>query len=270
MRLGASLAIGAAALLTVLLLAVALATGGRGHAVIAAGRQVLVGASNLAGDARALADDRFAGLGLTVNAVHLQGASRSSQAEILQAAAIHPGEAILGLDLNAIRARVERVGWVDNARVIRLFPDTIVIAVKERPLMAVWQHHGRQDVVTVDGHVVGAVEARSLRGLPLIVGDGANLDAQAILAEVASRPRLASRIWAVRRVDGRRWDLVLKDGCVILLPADDEAGGLARLDALDRASKVLELGLARVDLREPNFTVVRPRTAVPTTIAHGV
>ena len=50
------------------------------------------------------------------------------------------GEGILGLDLQRIRGRVERVGWVEEAKVVRLLPDTLVIAVKERRPVAVWQH----------------------------------------------------------------------------------------------------------------------------------
>ncbi len=44
-----------------------------------------------------------------------------------------------GLDLNDLRARVESVGWVKEAKVVRLLPDTLFIAVKERPRLAVWR-----------------------------------------------------------------------------------------------------------------------------------
>ena len=127
--------------------------------------------------------------------------------------------------------------------------------------MAVWQHHGRQDVVAVDGHVVDHVEPAVVHALPLVVGDGANTEAAALLPQIYARPRLVQRLWAVRRVDGRRWDLMLKDGGVIMLPASDEAAALRRLDQLEADARVLELGLARLDLRDANFIVVRPRTA---------
>ena len=71
------------------------------------------------------------------------------------------------------------------------------------------------------------------------------------------------------RVDGRRWNLRLKDGGNILLPATDEAAALKRLDALDRTAKVLDLGLARLDLRDPDMVVVRPREAAAPALAGG-
>ena len=63
------------------------------------------------------------------------------------------------------------------------------------------------------------------------------------------------------RVDDRRWDLRLKDGSLIQLPATNEEGALIRLDQLDQKSRILELGFARVDLRDPEMVAVRPREA---------
>jgi cell division protein FtsQ len=31
------------------------------------------------------------------------------------------------------------VGWVKDAKVVRMLPDTVLIAVEERPALAVWQ-----------------------------------------------------------------------------------------------------------------------------------
>ena len=222
--------------------------------------------------ARGAGDSRFANLGLRVGVVHLQGASAPARDEIMQAAALKTGTPILGVDLGAVRARVEKVGWVEHARVIRLLPDTMVIAVMERPLMAVWQHAGRSVVVANDGTVVGSVDPARFSRLPLIVGEGANVAARDVLPELARRPALAARVNALVRVDQRRWDLRLRDGGVIELPAQDEAAALRALDNLDQKGRVLSLGLARIDLRDPEMVVVRPRggAALITTTMHGV
>ena len=62
---------------------------------------------------------------------------------------------------------------------------------------------------------------------------------------------------------------MMKDGGVIMLPAQDEGSALARLDGLDRTAKILDLGFARVDLRDPEMVVVRPRGAAGQTLAGG-
>ena len=242
-----SRALGVAALCLVLALAlvVVLATGGRGQ--------------YLASLARQATDTRLGSVGFRLDAVHLQGASRSAQGDILKAAAVPLGAPILTLDLAAIRQRVERVGWVERARVVRLLPDTLVIAVDQRPLMAVWEHAGRAVVVASNGAMVTKVDPAHFTTLPLIVGDGANLAAARILPLVFARPRLAQRLDALVRVDGRRWDVRLKDGCLIMLPATGEDAALRRFDQLDRQSRLVELGFARIDLRDPEMVVVRPR-----------
>ena len=132
-----SVAMVSALLLVCLALAAVLATGGRGPA--------------LAAGLRGAADTRLASLGFRVQTVHLQGAEPIARGEIIQAARPPLGAPILTVDLGTIRARVERNGWVASAKVMRLLPDTLVIAVAQRPLMALWQHGGRVDVVAANG-----------------------------------------------------------------------------------------------------------------------
>jgi len=194
-----------------------------------------------------------------------------AQKAILKAAGLAHGGSILALDLDGVRKRVEQVGWVSRARVIRLWPDTVVIAVDQRPLVAIWEHNGRAVVVATDGTVVGRADPNRFAALPLIVGDGANLAAAAIIPAVSARPRLADRLEALVRVDDRRWDLRLKDGALIQLPAGEEQAALIRLDQLDRKSRILDLALARIDLRDPEMVVVRPRTGpAPNLASRGV
>jgi len=210
-----------------------------------------------------------AGLGLKVRTVHLQGASPEASGDILRAAAVGAGAPLLGVDLEAVRQRVEQVGWVRRARVIRLLPDTIVLAVEQRQLIAVWEHAGRVAVIDAEGVVAPEAQPARFSNLPLVVGEGANTAAAAILPAVSSRPRLASRLEALVRVDDRRWDLRLKQGALIQLPADDEEAALIRLDQLDQKARVLDLGLARIDLRDPEMVVVRPRRAAAAGVSEG-
>lgn len=240
-------------LAAVLIAVVILATGGRGARLLA--------------DTQAAARSDLATLGFRVGVIHLQGASPAAQKEILQAAALKPGSPILDVDLAAVRDRVETVGWVAHAKVIRLFPDTVVVAVTQRPLLAVWEHAGRTYVVADNGAVVNEVDPGHFGALPLIVGDGANTAAAEVLPLIAERPRLSAHVDALVRVDDRRWNLRLKDGGLVLLPAVDEASALKRLDGLDRTAKILDLGLARIDLRDPEMVVVRPRQAAAPALA---
>ncbi len=241
-----SVVIASAAVLGLAAVAV-LATGGRGAALVSA--------------AAGAVDARLGATGFRVAHVELQGVSAAAAADVLRAADVRAGLPILGLDLEAVRARVEGVGWVRSARVLRFLPDTVVIAAAERPRLAVWQLNGRTYVIDKDGAPIPEADAGRFADLPLVVGEGANEAAGAVLPLLAARPRLLARVDALVRVDGRRWDLRLKDGGIVQLPATGEDGALLQLDQLDARARLLELGFARVDLRDPETVTVRPRGA---------
>jgi cell division protein FtsQ len=189
----------------------------------------------------------------------LQGASPQASADILKAAALPKGAPLFGLDLDAARQRVEHVGWVKSARLVRLFPDSVVIAIDQRKLDAVWEHGGQVSVIDQDGVVAPEADPARFSNLPLVVGDGANEAAADVLPLVLAHPRLADRLDALVRVDGRRWDLRLKGDTVVQLPAVDEEAALIKLDQLDQSSRILDLGFSRIDLRDPEMVAVRPR-----------
>jgi cell division protein FtsQ len=209
-------------------------------------------------------DSAFIGMGFKVAAVTVQGATPAAAADVLKAAALGKGEPILHLDLAAVRARVERVGWVKSAKVVRLLPDTIVIAITERQTMAVWQHAGRTLVIDSTGRAIPEADPAQFGDLPLVVGEGADQAAPAVLPLLTSRPRLMTKLDAIVRVDDRRWDLRTKEGALIQLPAAGEAQALSRLDGLDAQSRILDLGFARIDLRDPDMVTVRPNDAPAT------
>jgi cell division protein FtsQ len=236
--------VGAAAVLT-LALAVTLATGHRGQRLVAT-----VGAG---------IDNRFGAAGFRLKTIEVQGASKLATADIVKAARIYQDQPLLGIDLNALRARVESVGWVKEAHVVRLLPDTLVVSVVERRQLAVWQHAGRQLVIDEHGRPIPEADPARFATLPLVVGEGGAEHAPEILPVIAQRPRLMSQMDALVRVDDRRWDVRMKDGSLIQLPADGVEAALMQLERLDQRSRILELGFDRIDLRNPDVVAVRPR-----------
>ena len=234
----------------------ALATGGRAQAL-----------GHAVGD---VIDGRMAAVGFRLEKVHIEGASKDALPVMKQALGFYRGQPLARMDLDAVKAKVETVGWVRDVKVLRLLPDTLVITVSERERLAVWQHAGRVEVIDPEGRAIPEADASRFSALPLVVGEGANESAGAILPLIAQRPRLMSRLEALVRVDGRRWDLRLKDGSLIELPATNEDSALIQLDQLEQKARVLELGFARIDLRDPEMITVRPRGGSAETAPSGV
>ena len=228
----------------VVLLATVLATGARAERIgVSIGRGV---------------DGVTASLGLKLDRVFIEGESPEATAAIQRAVQLNADQPMTSIDLEAVRQRVEAIGWVKSARVVRLLPGTLIVHVIEHDRLAVWQAGGRNVVIDSHGTEIAGADAGRYPDLPLVVGKGAEQAASEVLPLIAQRPRLASRVEALVRVDERRWDLRLKDGSLIQLPASNQEAALIQLDALDQRERLLELGFARIDLRTPEEVAVRP------------
>lgn len=229
--------------------------------------------ARIAGAAHGGFASNMALFGFKLDKVHVQGAPDMAKADILRASGLYKNEPVLDMDLDEVRARVEAVGWVKEAKVVRLLPDTLVLHVVPRQTLAVWQHGGVAQVIDDEGRVIREADPGRFPDLPLVVGAGANEAAGVIMPIMRTRPHLLERTEALVRVDGRRWDLRLKDGSLIQLPAVGEDSALIQLDQLNERSRVLELGFERIDLRDSETIAIRPRheaaLTTPSTVAGG-
>lgn len=203
-------------------------------------------------------DGAAAGMGLKLEKVFIEGESPEATATIQRAVQLYADQPMTSIDLDAVRQRVEQVGWVKDARVVRLLPNTLIVHVTEHDRLAVWQAGGQNRVIDSHGVVIAGADAGRYPNLPLVVGKGAEQAASEVLPLIAQRPGLQARVEALVRVDERRWDLRLKDGSLIQLPATDQDAALIQLDALDQRERLLELGFDRIDLRTPGEVAVRP------------
>ena len=163
------------------------------------------------------------------------------------------------VDVRAIRAELLKFGWVKDARVSRRLPDVLVIDIVEREPAALWQDKQQLALIDSEGVVLDRVPVDRMPDLPLLIGPGANAQAQklnALLAEVPTlKPQLASATWIGRR----RWDLNFQSGETVALPEGvrPASEALARFAKMDRSSGLLGRGILRFDLRIPGKMIAR-------------
>jgi len=163
------------------------------------------------------------------------------------------------VDASAIRQRLLQFGWIKDARILRRLPDTLVIDIVERKPAALWQSQGELALIDSDGVVLDRVPVDRMPDLPLLIGPGANGQAQelaSLMADVPTlKPQLASATW----VGGRRWDLNFQSGETVALPEGDAAArqALIKFARADKQSSLLGRGMLRFDLRVPGKMIVR-------------
>jgi cell division protein FtsQ len=196
-------------------------------------------------------------LGFKVDEIIVSGRRETSRADLLRAVRLARGAPILAFDLGRARKRVERLPWVRSASVQRMLPDTVILTIEERRPLALWQNKERFRLIDRDGEVIRGQALQRFSSLPVVVGPGAPALALEFLTMLRSQPGLAGRVEAAVRVGGRRWNVRLKGGIDVRLPAAGAKKAWARLAEYERKHKILERDVRVLDLRLPDRLIVR-------------
>jgi cell division protein FtsQ len=203
-------------------------------------------------------------------AVHVEGTKAVGRGEVLAAAAVRPGEPYLGLDLEAIRRRVQALPRVAAARVIRDYPASLRIVITERRPVASVRKGEVSWLVAADGTVLEATR-QPPAGLPHVANvplpDGVhpgtrlppgNPLANALAALGGMRPDLRAQVVAVQAHSLDGLEFGLRDGTRVLYglaveqPAKDAAVLLVRRTLAKEGREV-----KRIDVRNPSAPTVR-------------
>jgi cell division protein FtsQ len=187
----------------------------------------------------AMAEERVAALsgqaGFEVHKVVVRGASHKEERQIydrvLGAQANRP---MTKVDLAAIRADLLQVWWLQDVRVARQLPDTLVIEVVERKPHAVLRvadgdDAGSSHFVLIDatGHPIEAITAAQIRGRMVMAGEGAEQQVAALAHLLEAAPALRPQVAEAQWIGSRRWDLVFKSGQKLELPEGDQLAARA-------------------------------------------
>jgi cell division protein FtsQ len=202
--------------------------------------------------------DRFAELaGLGITQVNLSGHRMTPDTAIFDALdLVHVGS-LLRFDSGAARGRLEQLPWVQTATVEREFPDELSITISERKPYAVWQKAEGDFLIDQGGRELSAVARGTAANLPVVAGTGAAAAAHTLLRELSAYPDLMARLARAERVGDRRWTLMLRRGLVVHLPADGEAGAIAKIMAPRQGGPLIDRDVAVLDLRTAEPIVVR-------------
>jgi cell division protein FtsQ len=191
---------------------------------------------------------------LVVRHVQVSGNHGVPAAEIRAASGIKPGTPLARLNSALAQRRVERIPQVLSALVSRSWPDTVVIAIRERtPQLAVAAGAGFK---LVDGHgVVVAATATRPAGLPLLTSPPAPLRGspavRAAATVLASLPAVVrARVLAVTDTAAQGVTLQLRGRVTVRWGDARRSAAKAReLQAL------LRTGARYVDVSSPQVAV---------------
>ena len=212
--------------------------------------------------------------GFRVEQIELTGVNRVDRMAVYAVALDQKSRAMPLVDLNQVRGRLLQFGWIEDARVSRRLPDTLVVDIVERKPGAVWQNNGQLMLIDPSGVPLEPVAAKDMPDLPLVIGENANTQEPAYRALMEAAPALKPQVRAATWIGNRRWDLLFNTGERLSLPEGegDAAKALTKFAELDGTQRLLGRGYVKFDMRDPDKLVVRTAGRViqqPVTGADG-
>lgn len=197
--------------------------------------------------------------GYEVHEVKVYGTKRMDEQLVYAIALGQVDRSMLNVDLAKVREDIVRLPWVKDARVSRRLPDGLVVDIVEREPAAIWQYQGKLMLVDVTGAVLEAISVKGMPDLPLLVGEGANLQTERFAQLMESAPALKPVVSGATWVGNRRWDLRFQSGETLALPEGDAlaAEALVNFARLDGINRLLGRGIPRFDMRDPDKFVLR-------------
>ncbi|WP_370234901.1 MULTISPECIES: cell division protein FtsQ/DivIB [Henriciella] len=235
-------------------------------AVIVAGAALMGGSLSKIGERATGAFDGVASaFGLSVADVKVVGLDDDAAlaSMVVRQSEVEAGDNMFTSDPHKIRRRILATGQVTDARVYRLWPNQILIHASPAEPVALWHDGEKWTVVDSLGQLINGVPPEQYPGLIRVAGTRAPDGVPALVRAVSFNQALGDRISYAQRVSERRWDIKLKTGATIRLPADHSIGGAAAtLAELDARTSLTSRNLDRIDLRVPGKIFLKPTRKV--------
>ena len=216
----------------------------------------LAGLTTLAGQQLAFA---AADAGYEVSRVEVRGVERINELKVYERVLGEKDRAMPLVDLHALRGSLMKLSWVDDARVSRQLPDTIVVDIVEREPHAVLKKPDRLVLIDPQGHELEPISQSDAEGMLQISGPGAQAQVEALSALLDAAPALRPQVTEAEWIGNRRWNLTFRTGQVLALPQGDEesASALMSFARLDGVNRLLGGKVAAFDMRNPDRIYMR-------------
>ena len=193
-----------------------------------------------------------------LDALSIEGASDSLNAEIREVLGLHFPISSFDLDLAELHKRVLSLPPVKIAEAHIKRGGILHIKVDEKTPSLLMKKEKGFDVLSEHGDYIRSLHSReNFSDLPVITGEGAeNAAAQATAIFKAIYGNL-DQVRGLVFVGQRRWNIVMKSGQVVMLPENDALQAIQKIIILDKTEQILSRQIAVFDFRLPSRITLR-------------
>ena len=193
--------------------------------------------------------------------VVVEGHKRTDKKAIMASLGIDKGQKMNTISLTEARQKLLQLPWVKDAVIERHLPGTLIIKIKEKTPIALWQNNQMYLPLDEQGHSI-----QDDKFLPtdliLVVGSDAPENILSLLIALEQVPQINSLVRSASRVEKRRWNLHLMDveaGLEIMLPETGFDKALMRLEKQEKKENLLKKNLQAIDLRLSDRIILHPK-----------
>lgn len=227
-----------------------------GAALLAWGVASYAGVTTMA---RQQIDLAVADMGFAVHRVEVRGVKHLNELKIYERALDQRDQAMSSVDIEGLRQELLALSWVEDARVSRQLPETLVIDIVERKPLAVLRKADRLVLIDATGTELEVVSAAKAKGRLVLSGPGARQQVAALMKLLEAAPALKPQVREAEWIGNRRWNLTFKTGQVLALPEGEarSSGALIKFARLDGVNRLLGGKVAAFDMRAADRIYMR-------------
>ena len=185
--------------------------------------------------------------GLSLKECLIEGRGQTPIDDIWGAIRCPWGQNIFSCSLKRMHEDLRKLPWVKDVVIIRRLPSTIIICLKEKKPMAVWQHQGKKVVISEEGEVIS--------GAPLseeylvVTGKDAPMHTWHLLKSLESYKKKLPKVSAATFLRSQRWDIYLEDKTCVKLSEKNIEESLRRLLRVLKWRAEKKKSITMIDLR---------------------
>jgi cell division protein FtsQ len=197
--------------------------------------------------------------GFQVNHVEVRGVKHLDELKIYEEVLAQRNHAMTKVDLGALRSQLMQLSWVQDARVSRQLPDTLIVDIVERQPHAVLRQGDHLVLIDDTGHVLEPIAPNRVAGQMILSGDGVDSQVPALTHLLDAAPALQPQVSAAEWIGYRRWNLTFRTNQVLYLPegAPEAANALVAFARMDGANRLLGGRAVAFDMRAPDRIYIR-------------
>ena len=184
-----------------------------------------------------------------INNIEIIGRDRSSKKILSEVLRPYENKSLVSINLKNIQSEIEKIAWIKDVIVRKVYPETLSISIEEYSPSAVWKRGSEHYILDEYGFRIEKIKSNEFQNYFQIKGMGADKKLKNLLDKLHNFPDILNQIDHANFVSRRRWDLHYKNGARILLPENNITESLSLLDSYIKKNKLIEKGHKKIDLR---------------------